>query len=152
MNPAVQHATLRFERHIADAPKVVFAAYSDVQQRVRWGVPSDAAVLIYDAAEFRHGGTDRFRCGPKNDPSINGTTHYLSIAAEQHIVSSETLDRNGQQLAAALTTVEFRPKATGTELVVTVQIASFIGEGMIEGYEQGHRASLDSLARFLTHS
>jgi uncharacterized protein YndB with AHSA1/START domain len=150
MTTSVQHATLEFEQDIAATPHAVFSAYADVGQRIGWGTPSDTAALIYDAADFREGGTDRFRCGPKDDPSIDGTTQYLAIAENRHIVSLETLATTGQTLAVALNTIMFLAAASGTRLVVTVQVASFAGKGMIEGYEQGHRTCLANLASFLS--
>jgi uncharacterized protein YndB with AHSA1/START domain len=145
-NP-VLHATLVFERQIPAPVENVFAALADPVARVEWGAPSDTAALIYDAADFREGGQDRFRCGAKTDPNIHGTTGYLDIVPDRRIVSSETIMVDGKRLCASLTTVELTPEDGGTRLKSTTQIASFIGEGMIRSHETGNNGSLDNLVR-----
>jgi uncharacterized protein YndB with AHSA1/START domain len=60
---AIVHATLIFERMISATYDQVFTAYADINQREKWGAPSDNTVLIYDQADFREGGEDVFRCG-----------------------------------------------------------------------------------------
>jgi uncharacterized protein YndB with AHSA1/START domain len=142
------HATLEFERVIAAPPAEVFKAYADVKTRAAWSTPSETAVVIYDEADFRPGGTDRFRCGAKTDPNIHGTTHYHVIELGHLLAATETLDMNGQRLCAALNTITFIAEGAGTRLKHIAQIASFIGEGMIKGHADGNAAALDNLVRF----
>ncbi len=61
-----RHATLLFEREIPAPVEKVFAAFADMIARAAWGAPSDTAVVIYDEADFREGGQDRFRCGAQD--------------------------------------------------------------------------------------
>jgi uncharacterized protein YndB with AHSA1/START domain len=143
------HKTLVF-KHILPAPPVdVFQAHADARQRSHWAVPSDTAVLIYDEAHFAIGGTDRFRCGSKDDPKYRGTTYYLDIAPGSRIVSSEVIAVEATPLSAALTTLELTPRRSGTSLKMTVQVASFAGPDLIKGHEQGYNGALDNLARYL---
>jgi uncharacterized protein YndB with AHSA1/START domain len=144
------HATLVFERTVPATVSQVFAAYADIDARVRWGAPSDRSVLIYDAADFSVGGIDRFRCGSKDDPKYHGTTWYHDIVPDSRIVSTERIEANGQSLCVSLTTVEFLPAGAETRLKTTVQIASFVGVEMVKGNEVGHNASLDNLVRYFT--
>src|ERR1700730_6633756 len=67
---ATLHATLVFEREIPAPVEEVFAAFADPVARTEWGAPSDTAVVIYDEADFREGGQDRFRCGSKADLAL----------------------------------------------------------------------------------
>lgn len=142
------HATLAFERHIPATVEKVFAALADPVARSQWGVPSETAVVIYDEADFREGGQDRFRCGSKTDPNIHGTTRYLDIVANQRVVSSETISMHGRHLCASLTTLELAAQGGSTNLTQTTQLASFIGQDMVKGHEIGTNASLDSLVRY----
>jgi uncharacterized protein YndB with AHSA1/START domain len=96
------HATLVFEREILAPAEAVFAAFADPAVRAQWGTPSDTAVVIYDEADFRAGGQDRFRCGSKGNPNIHGTTRYLDIIPNRRIVSSETITMDGRRLCASL--------------------------------------------------
>lgn len=59
------HATLVFERQVPASIEKVFAALADPVARSQWGAPSETAVILYDEADFREGGQDRFRCGPR---------------------------------------------------------------------------------------
>jgi uncharacterized protein YndB with AHSA1/START domain len=145
------HATLVFEREIPAPVEEVFAAFADPVARSEWGAPSDTAVVIYDEADFREGGQDRFRCGSKADPNIHGTTRYLEIVANSRVVSSETIVADGKRLCASLTTLELTPDGEKTRLKSTTQLASFIGEGLVRGHETGNNASLDSLVRYFSN-
>jgi uncharacterized protein YndB with AHSA1/START domain len=144
------HATLVFEREIPAPVEAVFAAFADPVARANWGAPSDTAALIYDAADFREGGQDVFRCGSKTDPNIHGTTRYLDIIPNRRVVSSETIVMNGQRLCASLTTLEITRDGNQTRLKSTTQLASFIGEAMVKGHETGNNGSLDSLVRYFS--
>lgn len=144
----LRHATLTFERHVPAPVAAVFAAYADAEARAAWGAPSDTAVILYDAADFRVGGVDRFRCGPRTDPKIHGTTWYNDIVVDRRIVSTERIEMDGAPLAVSLSTAAFAPAGEGaTRLTVVVQLVSFVGEDMIRGHETGNNGSLDSLVR-----
>jgi len=146
--PAVQHATLVFERELPAPVTAVFEAYADARLRARWGAPSETAVIIYDAEDFREGGIDRYRCGSKHDPNIHVITHYLEIVENRRIVYSETITTEGRRLCASMTTVELAPCERGTSLKSTTQVASFIGAAMIDGHKVGQAASLGNLVRY----
>jgi uncharacterized protein YndB with AHSA1/START domain len=141
------HATLIFERHVPAPVEQVFEAFADPVARSDWGAPSDTSVVIYDAADFREGGEDRFRCGSRANPNIHGTTRYLDIVRSRRVVSSETIEMDGKRLCASLTTLEFVTDGETTKLTNTTQLASFIGENMVRGHETGTNASLDNLVR-----
>src|ERR1700676_665841 len=143
--PMTLHATLVFEREIPAPIEEVFSALADPVARADWGATSDAAALIYDEANFREGGQDRFRCGRKANPNIHGVTRYLEIIANRRVVSSETIAMDGKRLCASLTTLELTPDGRKTKLKTTTQLASFIGEDMVKGHEAGNNASLDNL-------
>jgi uncharacterized protein YndB with AHSA1/START domain len=147
MTPAL-HATLVFEREIAASPQAVFAALADPLARSQWGTPSDTAVLIYDAADFREGGQDHFRCGSRTNPNIHGVTYYLDIVPDRRVISSETLVVDGDRLCVSLSTHELSPDDNKTRLKSTTQLASFVGEDMVKGFTTGTNASLDGLVRY----
>jgi uncharacterized protein YndB with AHSA1/START domain len=142
------HATLVFERSIPATAERVFAAYTDIAERMVWGAPSENTALIYDKADFREGGEDVFRCGAKSNPNIEGHTRYLDVVPDSRIVSSETIMMDGRRLCASLTTFELNPDGEQTKLKSTIQLASFVGQGMLEGHTNGTNASLDNLVRY----
>ena len=140
------HATLVFEREIPAKVAEVFSAYADAGIRAKWSAPSNDTI-IYDHEEFHEGGHDNFRCGPKANPNIHGTTHYWEIIPNRRIVSSEVLRTEGMRLAVSLNTTEFAEYGSATILKCTVQIVSFIGHDMIRGYEDGNKGALEALVR-----
>jgi uncharacterized protein YndB with AHSA1/START domain len=149
MNGKPQHATITLERSYAAPVERVFREFADPVARARWSAPSDD-VLIYDEANFRIGGKDVFRCGPKVDPKFRGETRYFLIVPNACVVSSETLDMGGQRLAVSLTTLEFEQIEDAAKLTVTLQMISFAGSGMIQGYESGNRSALENLSQHLS--
>jgi uncharacterized protein YndB with AHSA1/START domain len=88
---------------------------------------------------------------PKRESKFRGETRYLDIVPNARVVSSETLDMDGQRLAIALTTLHFEPTKNGTDLTVTVQIVSFVGPDIIRGYESGNKSALKNLFLHLSN-
>lgn len=150
MGNKLEHATIKLQHSYSAPVERVFSEFADPVARAQWSAPSNDA-LIYDEADFRAGGKDVFRCGPKGDPKFRGETHYLDIVPNARVVSSETVDMDGQRLAVALTTLDFQQTADGTNLTVTVQIVSFVGPEMIHGYESGNKSALKNLALHLSN-
>jgi uncharacterized protein YndB with AHSA1/START domain len=150
MNHKLQHATITLQHSYPAPPERVFSEFADPAGRARWGAPSEDA-LIYGEADFRIGGKDVFRCGPKGEPKFHGETRYLDIVPNGRVVSSETLEAGGQRLAVALTTLDFEPTGEGTKLTVTIQIVSFVGPDVIRGYESGNTSALQNLSEHLSN-
>lgn len=146
-----RHATIVLERTYRASLERVFSEFADPVARARWSPPSNDA-LIYDQTDFRAGGRDLFRCGPKKDPKFRGETLYHLIVPNKCVVSSETLDTDGQRLAVSLSTLDLEATGDSTNLKLTVQMVSLAGAGMIEGYESGNKSALENLARHLSGS
>jgi uncharacterized protein YndB with AHSA1/START domain len=149
MKDKLQHATITLQQLYSAPPERVFAEFADPVARASWSAPSEDA-LIYDEADFRIGGKDVFRCGPKGDAKFRGETRYLDIVPNARVVSSETVDVDGRRLAVALTTLDFEPIGDGTNLKVTIQMVSFAGPDMIHSYESGNKSALKNLAQHLS--
>lgn len=145
----VQHATFVFARTSEAPVERVFAALENPVERAQWGVPSDKAALVYEQADFREGGSDVFRCGPKHDPQYRGVTTYLDIVPNERIVSTELVETNGRKLLATMSTTTLEARSGGTNITVTIQVTSFGGEDMINGAKNGTGASLDNLVKAL---
>ncbi|UVK42168.1 SRPBCC family protein [Mesorhizobium sp. AR07] len=143
---SVTHATIVLERIYEASPARVFQALADPRARVRWGTPSKNVELIYDKADFRVGGLDISRCGPRGSLIYRVETRYIDIEPEQRIVSTELVREGWNRLSASLITVELQPVGASTRLVLTDQIAAFGGKDMVAGSEAGFSAALDNLA------
>jgi uncharacterized protein YndB with AHSA1/START domain len=149
MSEKPQHATIVLERTYPAPLERVFSEFADPVARARWSPPSNA-VLIYDQTDFRAGGRDLFRCGPHNDPKFRGEVLYHLIVPNKCVVSSETLDADGQRLAVSVNTLDFEATGESTNLRLTVQIVSLVGAGMIEGNKSGNTSALENFARHLS--
>ena len=150
MNDKSHHATITLQHSYPAPPEQVFSEFADPVVRVRWSAPSNDE-LVYDEADFRIGGKDVFRCGPKGDPKFRGETRYLDIVPNARVVSSETVDVDGQRLAVALTTLDFASTKDGTNLTVTIQMVSFVGPDMVHSYESGNKSALKNLSLHLSN-
>ena len=151
MSEKLHYATINLERSYAAPIERVFSEFANPVARARWSAPSNDA-LVYDEADFREGGRDVFRCGPPNDLRFRGDTTYLVIILNRCVISTEIVTEGGKQLAVALNTLTFEATVEGTTLNVTVQMVSFGGPGMVEGYESGNKGALDGLAPNLSAS
>lgn len=147
-NPKAHHATIALARFFPETPARVFAEFAGPAARAKWSAPSGDA-LVYDETDFRVGGRDVFRYGPKDDLRFLAQTRYLMIVADRCVVSSETLETEGRILAVSLNTMGLEPSADGVTPRLTIQLAALAGEEMVKGYESGNRAALDGLALHL---
>lgn len=109
--------------------------------------PADTIRVVYEAADFREGGRDVSRCIEPGEKDYIATVVYLDIRRDQRIVFAEDVQHGDARVAAALITVELSPAVSGTRLLLTMQIASFDGAGMEQGYQFGWSAALDNLAK-----
>jgi uncharacterized protein YndB with AHSA1/START domain len=144
------HATIVIERTYDAAPVRVFAAFADPVARAEWAVPAEPIVLVYDQADFRIGGIDVSRCGPKHDLMFRAETLYLDIVDGARIVSVETVSKHGTRLSVSLVTAEIRPEGTGARVVLTDQIVALDDPDILKGHEQGYSGALDNLTCWLS--
>jgi len=144
----IAHETLTISRTIAAPVADLWDAYADAAIRAQWSVPEGEA-MVYDAADFREGGRDLYRCGPPEALEFHAVVDYVRIVPHRLIVYAERVRTDEQALAAGLLTWEFEEHGDGTRVVITCQMASFVGEGMIEGNRNGHTAALDQLEKLL---
>lgn len=145
----ISHGTVHVQRTIEAHVDRVYAAFADPKEREAYAAPSETAVFIYDETDFRVGGRDVARCGPKADPRFRVETRYIAIAPLQHVVSAETIHDGEMLLATNITTVEFEASQQRTTVSIAVQVASFVGQGMIDNTKGGHEGSLANMAKYL---
>jgi uncharacterized protein YndB with AHSA1/START domain len=102
--------------------------------------------VVYSSADFRVEGEDIFRCGSADDLRFAGVVRYLDILDGQRIVYSEVIATSEARLSVSLVTWELSADGSGTRLVVTDQVTSFVGREMIDGSRSGMNGALDNLA------
>jgi hypothetical protein len=90
------------------------------QYRFKKGTPFASVALIYDG-------------------------RFLDVVADRRVVTASTMTLGDRRISASLVTAEFRPKNSGTLLVLTHQAVFFEGADGPKIREAGWRALLDRL-------
>lgn len=144
----IAHDTIHLTRTLEADLEDVWSAYADTSLRSRWSVPQGEE-MVFDSDDLRSGGSARYRCGTPGDLEFAGSIDYLHIAPEAAVVHTETMRTGSELLSAGLLTWSFAAAGPGTDLSLTVQVTSFVGEGMLDGTRNGHRIALDQLVSLL---
>jgi uncharacterized protein YndB with AHSA1/START domain len=142
---SVTHATFVIERTYAATPARVFAAFASraakatwFQGPAEWG-PSDHEL------DFKVGGRERVRGGPKGGPVHSFDARFQDIVPNQRIISSYDMHLDDKRISVSLATVELKPAGAGTRLIYTEQGAFLDGYDDAGSREHGTRALLDNL-------
>jgi uncharacterized protein YndB with AHSA1/START domain len=143
---STRHSTIVVERTYDASPSRVFAAWSDPEALLRWGSPGEGWDVSYDRFEFRTGGSDISRFGPKDGPVFVNETVYQDIVPNVRIVSAGNMTSEEKRLFAGLLTVEFIAAGRACRLVLTEQGVFFDGHDRPENHEAGWNEMLDNLA------
>lgn len=139
--------TIILERTYKATPARVFEAWRDPVARERWSKPSDDTGLVYEQADFRVGGEDISRCGPKDDMRFLARVRYLEIVPDARIVVAESIAENGKMSAASLIVIDFEAVGQSTRMTVTMHVSGLDGPEFVEGYREGWNPTLDNLAK-----
>lgn len=141
---SVQHGTIRLERRFKASAARVFAAWAEPGARARWDVPG-RWVIAEQTFDFREGGRELKRFGPKDDPRFLADTLYLDIVAERRIVFSYSMTSRGTPISVSLTTIELSADGRETHLLLTEQIAFLDGNDNQANREEGLASMLDKI-------
>jgi uncharacterized protein YndB with AHSA1/START domain len=142
---SVNHSTIIIERTYDASPSRVFAAWSNPEALLRWGSPGDGWQSAFDRFDFRVGGGDVSRFGPKGGETYVNETQYLDIVPSERIVSAGSMTTGGVRLFAGLLTVEFHADGKGCRMVMTEQGAFLDGHDVPANHEAGWNQMLDNL-------
>ncbi len=148
---SAQHGTIRLERRYKAPPARVFAAWAEPQARAKWDVPG-RWVIAEQTFDFREGGRERKRFGPKGDPHLVADTLYLDIVPPSRIVFSYSMTSRGTPISVSLTTIEISaaPSPTrSTHLLLTEQIVFLDGQDNAANREEGLASMLDKIGEML---
>src|SRR6202011_3208821 len=111
------------------APKKVYAAWSGAAQNARWHFPGDDGWELAEFdQDFRVGGHERSRFGPKGAPHLREEGRFLDIVPNERIVSAGTMHDHDLLISITLCTVELAADGDGTLLKLTDQSAFFSWE------------------------
>ena len=141
---SAQHGTIRLERTYKAAPARVFAAWAEPEARAKWDVPG-RWVIAEQTFDFREGGRELKRFGPKGDAHFVADRRYLDIVPERRIVFGYSMTSRGTPISVSLTTVEISADGRNTHLLLTEQIVFLDGNDNAANREEGLASMLDKI-------
>jgi uncharacterized protein YndB with AHSA1/START domain len=148
---SAQYGTIRLERRYKASPARVFAAWAEPNARAKWDVPG-RWVIAEQTFDFREGGREVKRFGPKGDPRLVADTLYLDIVPQRRIVFSYSMTSRGTPISVSLTTVEISADGRNTHLLLTEQIVFLDGNDNAANREEGLASMLDKIGETLLSS
>jgi uncharacterized protein YndB with AHSA1/START domain len=143
-----QHGTIRLERRYKATATRVFAAWAEPKARAKWDVPG-RWVIAEQTFDFREGGREVKRFGPKGDPRLVADTLYLDIVPQRRIVFSYSMTSRGTPISVSVTTIELSADGKGTHLLLTEQIVFLDGNDNAANREEGLASMLDKIGETL---
>ena len=146
---SVTHATFVIERVYAAPSARVFNAFADPAAKRRWFAGPDNWGAGEHELDFRVGGREISRGGPKGGPVHSFDARYQDIVPNERIIYSYDMHLDDRRISVSLATVELRPEGAGTRLVFTEQGALLDGYDDAGQREQGTRELLDALGASL---
>lgn len=140
------HTTFVIERSYDAAPARVFAAWADKSAKEQWFGPPDGGGD--HGLDFRVGGREHFAA------SVNGALYtydalYEDIVADERIVYTYNMHRDGTRMSVSVSTVELLATGEGTHLRYTEQGVFLDGIDTPQAREHGTAEILDKLGQAL---
>ncbi len=150
------HASFVIERTYSASPQRVFAAWADPAAKRAWFVEGEGWEIQSYEIDFREGGRERsqfrFLKGKETfgeETVFANETVFDEIVANERIIFTYSMDRNGARFSVSLAAVEFKPADKGTRLIFTEHGAFFDGADGVMMREQGWQELLGKLDEYL---
>lgn len=146
---SAEHSTLVLGRTY-DAPMSrVFEAITDPEERAHVLCLRSAFIYSLEEADFRVGGRDVFRFGPRRGFQFKGETAYHVISPNRRIICTDIVHAGSVRLWVGLTSIELAPTGKRTQVKVTTQIVRLDDDDSVEGAESRYAVLLDNLESYL---
>lgn len=142
----LEHATFAIERIYPASIARVYAAFADPAVKAQWFSCHEDATYELD---FRVGGREYFRGGPKGGPVYTNETRYHDIVPNTRFAWSYSMHADGALISVSVNTVELFEVADGTRMVFTEQGVFFDGRDTAAQREHGTGIGLDALGTML---
>jgi uncharacterized protein YndB with AHSA1/START domain len=150
------HASFIIERRYRASPQRLFAAWADPAAKRAWFAEGEGWEIRSYELDFREGGSEtaryRFAKGQEvfgEETWFGNETVFSDIVANERIVFTYAMSRNGVRFSVSLASVELAPDSDGARLVFTEHATFFEGADGAQMRETGWRELLDSLAKHL---
>ncbi|MEA2396553.1 MAG: hypothetical protein QOK25_109 [Thermoleophilaceae bacterium] len=146
---SVTHDTFVIERSYEASPARVFAAFADPEAKASWFAGPEEWDDGASEFDFRVGGREVARGGPKGGPVHTYDAVYRDIVPDERIVTTYEMFMDETRISVSVATYEFKPEGDGTRLVLTEQGAFLDGHDNSAQREQGTNGLLDALGNHL---
>jgi uncharacterized protein YndB with AHSA1/START domain len=147
---STQHDTFTIERRYPAAPERVFRAFADLDTKKKWFGCVPGWEVAEHTLDFRVGGREVVRVGPRGGTGHRNDTVYHDIVPHERIVWSYTMRLGDKPISVSLSTVELRPDGSGTRLLFTEQGVYLDGHDGTGERQRGTEDLLNNLERFLS--
>lgn len=147
--PSIEHASFTIERRYEAPRAAVFAAWADPAAKARWLSGPDEWDVDPHELDFRIGGRELSRGGPKGGAVHTYNAIYWDIVPDERIVYTYEMLMDETRVSVSLVTVAFASAGDATVLTLTEYGAFF--DGLMDPVlrEQGTGSLLEALAREL---
>jgi uncharacterized protein YndB with AHSA1/START domain len=146
---STHHGSFTIERTYPVTPAKVFKAFADPDAKARWFRGPDEWANEKPAFDFRVGGRESNRTGPKEGPMHIFECLYYDIVPDERIVYAYEMYLDQRRISVSLTTIELQPVRGGTKLLFTEQGVFFDPSDGAKEREDGSNWLLDKLGASL---
>ncbi len=150
------HGSFVIERTYSASPQRVFAAWADPAAKRAWFAEGEGWDILSYELDFREGGTERSQFRFLKGEEVFGgktvfgnDTVFNEIVPNERIIYTYAMDRNGVRFSVSLATIEIKPAATGSRLILTENAAFFDGADGVAMREAGWQELLQKLDEHL---
>ena len=138
-----QHSTFVIQRSYAASPARVFGAWADPTAKASWFRSPDHWHRDEYALDFRVGGRELSRVGPKGGTPHTFDCRYHDIVPDRRIVYCYDMYIGETRISVSLATVEFEAAGAGTNMIFTEQVVFLDGHEDAGSRERGTQKLLD---------
>jgi uncharacterized protein YndB with AHSA1/START domain len=146
---SIEHASFTIERRYDAPPADVFAAWADPAAKASWFAGPEEWEVAPHELDFRVGGREQSRGGPKGGPVHTFRAIYWDIVPDERIVYTYEMLMDETRASVSLVTIALQAQDEATLLTLTEYGAFFDGLEDPDLREQGTGSLLDALAREL---
>lgn len=147
--PSIEHARFTIERRYEASRADVFAAWADPAAKGRWLSGPDEWDVDPHELDFRVGGRELSRGGPKGGAVHTYNAIYWDIVPDERIVYTYEMLMDDTRVSVSLVTVAFASISDATVLTLTEYGAFFDGLMDPVDREQGMGSLLEALGHEL---
>lgn len=146
---AVEHGSFTIERYFEAPVSRVYGAWTTSENKLQWFFCApDWEPPVHDF-DFRIGGRETNRTGPKGGQLHLYDARYEDIVPDSRIVLAYTMTLGELRISSSLLTLEFYPEGSGTRFFLTEQMVVMDSRWPVSSRLEGTEKGIDNLERWL---